>query len=227
MADAKRIIRMNYNAYLADEDRLFDTTNADAAKEAGIYNEKYPYVPMPYIVGSTNVLAALNDAIANAEVGKETEVIIPCENAAGPKDPAKIELHQLKEFTSQKINPYPGLVVSLGNKTGVVQTVSGGRVKIDFNNQLCGHDLRYVFTIVEEVADADKGKAILDINFGTSEGFDIVCADGKVTVYEPDVCKFHQNWPVAKYKIVNDLRQAYGVTRVDFVQTWDIAEKKE
>lgn len=227
MAEVKKIVRLSYNAYLADEDKLFDTTDAEEAKKAGIFNEKYTYAPIVYISGSSKVFAPLAEAIDAAEVGKKTEVLIPCEQAAGPRDPKLVELHQLKEFSSQKINPYPGLVVSFGNKTGIVQTVSGGRVKVDFNNTLRGHDLKYIFTITEEVADADKGKAILECDFGNSEGFDVKVEDGKVVVSEPDLCKFDQNWPVAKYRVVSDLRAAYNVTRVDFVQTWDIAEPKQ
>ena len=46
MADAKKLIRLNYKAYLADADeKLYDTTDAEAAKEAGIFNEKYTYAP--------------------------------------------------------------------------------------------------------------------------------------------------------------------------------------
>ena len=53
MADAKKVIRLNYKAYMADADRLYDTTDEAAAKEAGIYNEKVKYAPMSYLVGST------------------------------------------------------------------------------------------------------------------------------------------------------------------------------
>ena len=35
------IVRIDYNAYIADIDRLYDTTSESAAKDAGLYNEKY------------------------------------------------------------------------------------------------------------------------------------------------------------------------------------------
>ena len=108
MADAKKIVRIDYKAYFADADRLYDTTNADAAKEAGIFNEKVTYAPMAYIVGSGSLYADLDAAIAGAEVGKEVEVTIPCEKAAGARNPRLIELHPIKEFYKNEINPYPG-----------------------------------------------------------------------------------------------------------------------
>ena len=228
MADAKKLIRINYKAYLADmDDKLYDTTDADAAKEAGIFNEEYTYAPMAYIVGSKSLFPDLDEAISNAEIGKEVEVVIPCEKAAGPKNPKLIELHPVKEFYKQEINPCPGMNVSLGNKTGVIMSVGAGRVKVDFNNPLAGHDLMYRFTVTEEITDVnEKAKAIMEIAFGSSDGFEFEVTDDKVVITEAEICKFHQNWAVAKYKIVSDFREAFGVDRVDFLEVWDAAKKE-
>ena len=168
MADAKKVIRLNYKAYMADADRLYDTTDEAAAKEAGIYNEKVKYAPMSYIVGSKKLFPALDKAISEAKVGEEFTVEIPCEEGAGARNPKLIETHSIKEFYRQEINPYPGLTVSLGNKTGVVLSVGAGRVKVDFNNALAGHDLKYVMTIVE---------SLMSIFFEKSET--IFCSSGE------------------------------------------------
>ena len=188
MADAKRIVRIDYKAYFADADRLYDTTNADAAKEAGIFNEKVTYAPMAYIIGSGSLYADLDAAIAGAEIGKETEVTIPCEKAAGARNPRLIELHPIKEFYKNEINPYPGMSVSLGNRNGVVMSVGAGRVKVDF---------------------------------GTSEGFGFGIMEDKVVITEAEICKFHEGWAVAKYRLVSDYRNTFGVDRVEFVQVWE------
>ena len=73
---------------------------------------------------------------------------------------------------------------------------------------------------------AEKAKAVIESNYNTSDGFDFEFADDKVVVMEPDVTKFDQNWMVAKYKIVSDLRTINGVDRVDFVQIWDAGAKE-
>ena len=207
MADAKRIVRIDYKAYFAEADKLFDTTNADAAKEAGIFNEKVTYVPMAYIVGSNTLYADVDAAIAGAEVGKEIEVTVPCEKAAGARNPRLIELHPIKEFYKNEINPYPGMSVSLGNRSGIVMSVGAGRVKVDFNSPLAGHDLKYEITVVEEVTDpVEKAKCIME---------------DKVVITEAEVCKFHEGWAVAKYRLVSDYRATFGVDRVEFVQVWE------
>ena len=225
--DAKKVIRLDYKAYLADMDKLYDTTDEAAAKDAGIYNEKVKYEPMSYIVGSKKLFPALDKAIADAKVGEEFTVEVPCEEGAGVRNPKLIETHSVKDFYRQEINPYPGMPVSLGNKNGIVLSVGAGRVKVDFNSQLAGHDLMYRFTVVEEITDAkEKAKAIIEVAFGSSEGFDFEIADDKVTVIESAVCKFHQNWAVAKYKIVTELREIFGVDRVDFLEVWDAGKKE-
>ena len=169
MADeAKKLIRFNFKAYIADEDRLYDTNIAEAAKEAGIYNEKVPYEPVAHIVGTKRLFPDLEDAIASAEIGKEYEVSIPCEKAAGPRNPKNVEYRPIKDFIDRERNQYPqpGMTVTVGNKSGVISSVGAGRVKVDFNNPLAGHDLMYKFTVVEEVTDpVEKAKAVVEADF--------------------------------------------------------------
>ena len=227
MADAKKVIRLNYKAYMADADRLYDTTDEAAAKEAGIYNEKVKYAPMSYIVGSKKLFPALDKAISEAKVGEEFTVEIPSEEGAGARNPKLIETHSIKEFYRQEINPYPGLTVSLGNKTGVVLSVGAGRVKVDFNNALAGHDLKYVMTVVEEITDdAEKAKAIIEADFASADDFKFDFPGDKVVVTLPEITKFHQEWPVARFRVVSDLRETFGVDTVEFVEIWSAAKKE-
>ena len=227
MADAKKVIRLNYKAYMADADRLYDTTYEQDAKDAGIYNEKVKYQPMAYIVGSKKLFPALDKAISEAKVGEEFTVEIPAEEGAGARNPKLVETHSVKEFYRQEINPYPGLTVSLGNKNGVVLSVGAGRVKVDFNNALAGHDLKYVMTVVEEITDdAEKAKAIIEADFASADDFKFEFPGDKVVVTLPEITKFHQEWPVARFRVVSDLRETFGVDTVEFVEIWTAAKKE-
>ena len=227
MADAKKVIRLNYKAYMADADRLYDTTDEAAAKDAGIYNEKVKYAPMSYIVGSKKLFPALDKAISEAKVGEEFTVEIPAEEGAGARNPKLVETHSIKEFYRQEINPYPGLTVSLGNKSGVVLSVGAGRVKVDFNNVLAGHDLKYVMTVVEEITDdTEKAKAIIEADFAAADDFKFEFPGDKVVVTLPEITKFHQEWPVARFRVVSDLRETFGVDTVEFVEIWTAAKKE-
>ncbi len=226
--ESKKIIRLDYKAYMADLDRLYDTTDAEAAKEAGIFDEKVKYEPMAYIVGSKKLFPALDNAISEAKVGEEFTVEVPCEEGAGLRNPKLVETHSVKEFYRQEINPYPGMTVSLGNKRGTVMSVGAGRVKVDFNNPLAGHDLKYVMKVTEEVADdSAKAAAVIESDFGSSEGFKFEFPGDKVVVTVSEITKFHQDWIPAKFRIVSDLRTAFGVDTVEFVEVWSAAKKDE
>lgn len=215
------IVRINYTAASVEDGKVYDTTNADIAKEAGIFNEKYSYAAMPYMIGSGRFFKALDEAIASADVGKETVVEIKCQDALGERDPKLVQTYPIKEFYKQEIAPVPGLQVKLGDKTGTVLTVGAGRVKVDFNNFLAGKDLKYTFTVEEVMADASaKADAIVQMDFGSSEGFSFEFSDDKVVVHTSELTKFNQGWLMAKFKLVGDFRESLGVDTVEFVETW-------
>lgn len=223
------IVRMDYDAYIiADVDKLYDTTNADNAKEAGFFNEKYKYAPLAYVIGSGKLFKVLDEAIASAKVGEEVTVEVACEDAAGPKNPKLIETFPLKEFYKQEIRPFPGLEVRLGDRTGTILSVGAGRVKVDFNNPLAGKDLKYVFKISEEIKDdVAKAECITEMDFGTADGFKFEVSDKKVSIYTPDIVKFNQNWLMAKFRIVNDMRESLDVDTIEFIEVWEKAPAKE
>ncbi|HIJ00768.1 MAG: hypothetical protein PWQ88_267 [Candidatus Methanomethylophilaceae archaeon] len=215
------VVCIEYEAYLVDDNTLFDTSNEEKAKEAGIYNEQYKYAPMPVLVGSGGLFKGLEDAIIDSEVGEEREVILPPELAGGERDPKLIELLPIREFRKKDVEPYPGLEVTIGNRKGTVTSVHAGRVRVDFNSPLAGKTLKYKFTVTEIIEDPlEKAKALLDLNYGTSDGFDFEIRDDSVDVKLSEVCKFDQNWPMARFRLVSALRETFGVDTVRFIEEW-------
>ncbi len=228
MADTKKIIRVNFKVYLEDTGKLIDTNVEDFARENGIYDEKETYAPVPYIVGSGKFFAPVDEALATAEVGKEIEVSVPCDKAAGPRNPDLVKLHSLKDFHKANIDPYPGLYVTFGNRSGTVMSVGAGRVKVDFNKPLAGHDLTYKVTVTEEIADpVQKAKAVMEMNFVAPDDFGYEISADKVVITESDICKYHEAWPMAKYSLVSAYRGIFGVDRIEFVEVWESAKKPE
>jgi len=107
-------------------------------------------------------------------------------------------------------------------------SAGAGRVRVDFNNPLAGKDLVYEFT-VKEIIDKpeDKAKAVAEIGFGRSEGFEFDIKKDKVVVTLPEATKFSQDWMLARFKIVADLREAFSVDTVEFIEVWSRAAPKE
>lgn len=228
MADTKKIFHINFKAYYAESNKMYDTNIEQAAKDNSIYNEKFSYVPLPYIIGSKVFYPQVEEAIASAEIGKEIKVTVPCENAAGARNPRLVELRPIKDFYKAEINPYPGMPVTLGNREGIVMSVGAGRVKVDFNSPLAGHDLTYEITVLDEITDpVEKAKAIMETVFGSADEFGFGIMEDKVVITEADVCKFHESWPIAKYRLVSEYRNIFGVDRIEFVQVWESAKPKD
>ncbi len=222
------MVRVDYEAYLVDEDILFDTSREDKAQDAGIFNEKYKYAPMPVSVGTGKIFAGFEQAIEGAEVGEEKEVTIPPELGAGERDPKLTELFPIREFIKKEVQPYPGLEVNIGNRRGTISSVSAGRVRVDFNNPLAGKTLLYKFTVTELIEDpVEKAKALLDLNFGTSDDFEFVVNEDSVDVTLSEVCKFDQSWPMARFRLVSDLRETFGVDTVRFIEVWSKISKTD
>jgi FKBP-type peptidyl-prolyl cis-trans isomerase 2 len=219
------IIRLEYDAWVVETGALFDTTSAEKAKEANILNENVTYVPIPMLVGGGRTFPGLEEALEGAEVGVEKEVVIPPEKAAGQRDPKLVELHPVREFVKQEIEPRVGMEVSMKNRMGTIIAVTAGRVRVDFNRPLAGKSLRYKFKVLSRIeAPEDKIKAILEMDYGTSEGFKPTTEEKKVALVLPDICKYDQKWLLAKYRVVTDLRDALKAEKVQFVEEY---EKKE
>jgi len=221
------IVHMDYDAYIAESGMLFDTTNADKAKEAGIFNENLTYKPMPVLVGGGRVFPGLDEALAEAKVGERTTVEIPPEKAAGARDPKLVENIPLREFFRQDIRPEVGMEVNIKDRVGTVVAVTNRMVRVDFNRRFAGAALRYEFTVLDKIEDAvAKALAICEMDYETSEGFRAVVSPDKVTLYLPDVCKYDPKWLLSKYKVVADLREVFGQVDVELVEEYLKKEEK-
>ncbi len=223
------VVVAEFEAWIQETKELFDTTSESVAKENDIYNEKMTYGPQPLIVGKGRLFPGLDESILKAEVGKEYEVVIPPEKGAGPRDAKLVELHPVREFLKQEIEPRVGLEVTVKNKPAIITAVTAGRVRLDFNNRLAGRTLRYKYKIMEKPTEpVEIVKHLLKISYGSTEGFDIEHHGKSFKIKVSDACKFDPRWMVAKSRFVTDLREIAGAEIVDLVEEYvKPAEKKE
>lgn len=222
------IVVAEFDAWIHDTKELFDTTSEAVAKENNTYNEKMTYGPQPLIVGKGRLFPGLDESLLKADVGKEYEVVIPPEKAAGPRDPKLVELHPVREFVKQEIEPRVGLEVTVKGKPAIITAVTAGRVRLDFNNRLAGRTLRYKYKVVEKpTKPAEVVKLLLKIAYGSNEGFEIEHHGKNYKLKLPDACKYDQRWLLAKYRVVSDLRDVLGAETVSFIEEYAKPEKKE
>ncbi|HIJ99933.1 TPA: peptidylprolyl isomerase [archaeon] len=146
-------ITIDYIARVKDTGQIFDLTNEETAKKEKIYREGDEYKPATVVVGAGHVLKGLDGQLEGLEIGKKTRLEVNSDEAFGPRNPELSTLVPRNIFKKQKVEPFPGLPVNIGGQHGIVQTVSGGRVRVDFNHPLAGKNLEYELTILKKVTD--------------------------------------------------------------------------
>lgn len=222
------IVLAEFEGWIQDSNELFDTTSEALAKEHNIFNEKMVYGPQPLIVGKGRLFPGLDESLLKAKVGEEYEVVFPPEKGAGPRDPKLVELHPIREFTKQDIEPRVGLEVTVKNRPAIISAVTAGRVRLDFNNRLAGKTLRYKYKVVEKPTQpAEIAGLLIKMSYGTSEGFEVEHHGKSYNIKLADACKYDQRWLLAKYRLVSDLRELAGAETISFVEEYTKPEKKE
>jgi FKBP-type peptidyl-prolyl cis-trans isomerase 2 len=222
------IVLADFDGWIQDSNELFDTTSESLAKEHDIFNEKMVYGPQPLIVGKGRLFPGLDESLLKADVGKEYEIVVSPDKGAGPRDPKLVELHALREFVKQEIEPRVGLEVTVKNRPAIITAVTAGRVRVDFNNRLAGRTLKYKYKVVEKPSKpVEVVKLLLKMAYGTSDGFDVEHHGKNFNIKLSDSCKYDQRWMLAKYRLVTDLREVAGAETISFIEEYEKPKKEE
>ncbi len=157
----KSVVLVEFTGTEAGSGRVFDTTSEQTAKGAGFYREDGVYGPLPAIVGHGGLLPGLESALMLMSEGESKKLRLSAKEAFGERRKELVFIVPLQEFRKRGIQPVPGLVVDLNGSYGRVQTVSGGRVRVDMNNDLAGKEVDYELKVVREVKDPKEKAQLL------------------------------------------------------------------
>ena len=220
------VIYLDFIGRLAKDKSVFSTTMKDEAAKAGLDPER-EYKPLLVVAGKGQLPKGLDDVVIGAEVGQKKHILVPVDKAFGPRDPARVRLIPVGEFRKRDVDPFPGMPVEIdGNLTGIVKSVEGGRVRVDFNDPLAGEDLEYDFTVVKCASDATgKLSLLLDGIVGLSDpAFDTATGIAKIkvaTTVRKDV-----DYMSNKVAFVSmALQYVEGLKKVIFEEEWAVTEK--
>lgn len=160
MIEKNSFVKLEYTAKITSTGQVFDTTSEVDAKAAGLKMQD-DYGPVVISVGAGQVVLGLEEAIQNADVGKEVTVQVPVEKAFGERKQDLIMLVPLSKFQKAGYDPKPGMVMELDGRPAVIQSISSGRVRVDFNLPLAGQEITYTFKVVELIKDTKSKVAAL------------------------------------------------------------------
>lgn len=154
-------VYVDYVGRIKDTNEIFDLTKEDVARKEGIYDEKIRYEPIPVIVGAGLLLRGLEEEIKKMKVGERKVVEIPPEKAFGERNENLVKLVPYSIFKKNNVEPKVGDFVTVNGLRAKVLSVSGGRVKLDFNHPLAGKTLVYEVEVKEKIEDLkEKVKAV-------------------------------------------------------------------
>jgi len=226
-------IRLEYTGKTQETGEVFDTTDKDAAEEAEIFNENKAYGAIPIVVGGGHVLVGLEQAIIGMEEGEEKTVEISPDEGFGVRDPKRIQLIPMSEFRKQGLKPHVGMQITSEGTTGKIQSVSGGRVRVDFNHELAGKNLKYDIKVQEIIQnDEDKIRSMIELHYPQQnmepDKHKVRIEDGKVIITMDEIAKFDKRPYVditfVRFRIAKDIwENMENVEKVEFV---DVFEKK-
>lgn len=205
-------VKVSYVGRL-ESGEIFDLTDAETAKKEGIYNSKIAYGDLPVIVGAKFLIKGLDDVLLKLDVGEKKDVEITPEDGFGERDSKLVRTVPRKFFRDQNVEPRQGLIVDFGGMKGRIQSASGGRVMVDFNNPLAGHTLKYTMEIREKIEKQDEQvKAVFEF-FGL-KSIEPKIEDGKLSVNArlPSQIKEKLSSLIIEY--------VKGVNSVDFVESY-------
>jgi len=175
-------IQIDYVGKITESGEIFDLTKEDVAKEKGVYVPNFKYDPAPVIIGANFVVKGLDNGLKEMQVGEKKTITIKPEDAFGERDARFVKLIPVTEFKKQGITPYPGMPVTINRLNGRVLSLSGGRVKVDFNHPLAGKMIEYEVEIKDLITDVkEKINAILSFYLKFEEK-DVIIMIDKETV---------------------------------------------
>jgi len=215
-------IKLSYTGKL-ENGTVFDTTDANVAKENAIYNEQASYGPETVVVGKGFVVAGLDEDLIGKDVGEKGTVTIAPEKGFGLRRIDQIETIPVKKF---KEPVRPGVRVNVGGRTGTVESIAGGRARVNFNSPLAGETLSYEYTIESQIEDRDEKVAAI-LRMYTGKDMEHKIEDGRVIVEVPKDFQFNQRWLLAKGAIAAQLQELEGIEEVVFQETYKKEEKTE
>ncbi len=223
-------VLVDYSVEDAETESLIDTTMEDVAKEKK-FAGRDQFFPMLVIIGEKRLLPSIEDVISKMKEGETKTIVLKPEEAYGPYEESKIVTFSLerirKAVESNEIKP--GVVINIEDKRGVIRSISGGRVKVDFNHPLAGKTLKVVVKLSKLLkTEEDKIKALSSDVFDVDPSkFEVSIKGDTVTIELPKLAYSKRDSFLRKIRLLSTIMKYMpDIKKVRFVETFEIPEEK-
>lgn len=226
------VVLVDFTAQELLNGETFETTIEADAKQAGVFNPNAMYKPIPMVIGKNDLFPLLEKELETMEIGEEKRIELEPKDAFGERSAARIALLSLQEFKKQNMRPIPGLVIEADGRQGKVQSVSGGRVRVDFNHPLAGKRVAYKLVVRKKIEDkTEQVSALLEKFFPhvKTEERKIKIAGEKAEIELPERLKEKRETELLKQIVSKTLpEELEWLKTIEFVEAkkTETAEKK-
>ena len=124
-------------------------------EDGSVVDSNFDKAPATFEVGDGNLLPGFEQALFGLEAGVRKEIILSPEQGFGMPNPNNIQQMSKQDFDSQ-VELQPGLMLSFADANraelpGMIKSIEGDRVEVDFNHPLAGKTLLFDVHIIEVV----------------------------------------------------------------------------
>ncbi|MEK6923825.1 MAG: peptidylprolyl isomerase [Candidatus Micrarchaeota archaeon] len=179
--------------------------------------------PVLLELGARQVVPGFEEELLKTNVGEAKSLTLEPTKAFGERREDLIALVPLTQFKQSGVSPTPGQQVELDGRPCRVQSVNGGRVRVDFNHPLAGKSVEYSFKIEEKLSTPEDKLSVL-----CQEGLPgcgLKLEGGVVMITAPAAVRKDAKFLVAKLYVIERALQAGLCKKVVVTEEYDSVKK--
>jgi len=128
-----------------DSDTRVELNFSVKLEDGQVVDSNFDRLPVTFEMGDGKLLAGFEARLYGLVAGDEASFEIPANDAFGPHNDDNLQKFNLDQFANAE-DLEPGLVLNFtdaanGEVPGVIQSIQGDKVEVDFNHPLAGRDL--------------------------------------------------------------------------------------
>ncbi len=200
MLNKNDFIEVEFTGKVKDGE-IFDSNIKEDIEKSGLKANAKPFI---FCLGQGMFLEAVDNFLIGKEINKQYNLDLKAEEAFGKRNNEMIQLIPMSIFKQHKLNPFPGAMFNFDGKLAKILSVSGGRVRVDFNHPLAGKDVGYKLKVLRKIEDLNEKIDAMN-EFLFRKKFDFEIKDKKLIMkVDKPLAKFVELFK-EKYKDIFDL----------------------
>ena len=136
----------------------------------------------PILEGMGDIFPKVEETIKSLKDGEEKTLKLSPIDAYGLRNKELLRVVSKNVFKENKINPFVGLTFETEGAYGVVKSVSGGRVLVDFNSPYADHDIEVYIKKIKTCNEKETIETILETFFPKVEAKLKSFENSKITI---------------------------------------------